>query len=87
MELVLKLTKYVPDLDIRLEDVSDQITKLSPELRYSIGKPQKSGYEDLQMRFIRDFDKKKKFFLGANFSSLIQVYQRFSPPKIHRNQG
>ena len=55
MELVLKLTKYVPDLDIRLEDVSDQITKLSPELRYSIGKPQKSGYEDLQMRFYPRF--------------------------------
>lgn len=76
MELVSKLTKYVPDLDIRLEDVSDQITKLSPELRYSIGKPQKSGYEDLQMRFIRDFDKKKNpiqheliILFGPNYSA------------------
>lgn len=53
------IEKIVPDLDIRLEDVSDQVTKLAPELKYSIGKPQKSGYEDIQMRFVRDFDKKK----------------------------
>ena len=49
----------VPDLDIRLEDVSDQGNKLPQELRYSIGKPQKSGYEDIQMRFIRISDKNK----------------------------
>lgn len=55
----LSKEKIVPDLDIRLEDVSSELTKLSPELRYSIGKPQKSGYEDMQMRFVRDFDKKK----------------------------
>ena len=56
----LNARKIIPDLDIRLEDkVSEQITKLPPELRYSIGKPQKSGYEDIQMRFIRDFDPKK----------------------------
>lgn len=55
----LSLEKTVADLDIRLEDVGDQVGKLAPELRYSIGKPQKSGYEDIQMRFIRDFDKKK----------------------------
>lgn len=47
----------VPDLDIRLEDVSEQVGKLPPELRYSIGKPQKSGYEDIQMRFVRITDK------------------------------
>ena len=46
-------TVIVPDLDIRLEDVSDQIEKLPKELRYSISKPQKSGYEDIQMRFVR----------------------------------
>lgn len=51
--------KIVPDLDIRLEDVSDQVLKLDPGLRYSISKPQKSGYEDIQMRFVRDFDRKK----------------------------
>ena len=54
----LDLEKTVPDLDIRLDDVADQVTKLPEELKYSIGKPQKSGYEDIQMRFIRDFDKK-----------------------------
>ena len=55
------IEKIVPDLDIRLdvEDVAEQVTKLDPALRYSISKPQKSGYEDIQMRFIRDFDKKK----------------------------
>lgn len=51
-----KASKKVPDLDIRLEDVSDQVTILPERLRYSIGKPQKSGYEDIQMRFVRDFD-------------------------------
>lgn len=53
---LVKSTKKVPDLDIRLEDVSDQVTILPERLRYSIGKPQKSGYEDIQMRFVRDFD-------------------------------
>lgn len=72
----LDATKLVPDLDIRLEDkVSEQITKLPPELRYSIGKPQKSGYEDIQMRFVRDFDTKKNpvqheliVLFGPNYS-------------------
>lgn len=65
----------VPDLDIRLENVSEQVTKLAPHLRYSIGKPQKSGYEDIQMRFIRNFDKKKNpiqheliILFGPNYS-------------------
>lgn len=52
-------TYSLPDLDIRLEDAMDNIEQLSPELKFSIGKPQKSGYEDIQMRFIREFDKKK----------------------------
>ena len=47
----------VPDLDIRLNDVADQVGVLPPELRYSIGKAQKSGYEDIQMRFVRLNDK------------------------------
>lgn len=53
-----KIKKTIPDLDIRLEDVSEQVAKLPPELRYAISKPQKSGYEDIQMRFVREFDKK-----------------------------
>lgn len=52
--------KIVPDLDIRLEDVSEEVTKLPKELRYSIGKPQKSGYEDWQMRFVRGYVENKK---------------------------
>jgi len=58
----LNITKVfrIPDLDIRLENASEQLYKLSPEgLRYSISKPQKSGYEDIQMRFVREFDNKK----------------------------
>lgn len=51
--------RIVPDLDIRLDNVGEQVTKLAPELVYSISKPQKSGYEDIQMRFVREFDKKK----------------------------
>ena len=49
----------IPDLDIRLEDAGEKRHLLSPNLRYCISKPQKSGYEDIQMRFIREFDKKK----------------------------
>ena len=44
----------VPDLDIRLDHIDD-ITKLPAKFRYSLSKPQKSGYEDIQIRFIRDF--------------------------------
>lgn len=69
------IEKIVPDLDIRLDNVSDQITKLPKELLYSISKPQKSGYEDIQMRFIRDFDKRKNpvqheliVLFGPNYS-------------------
>lgn len=75
----LSKEKLVHDLDIRLEDVSSEITKLSPELRYSIGKPQKSGYEDIQMRFVRYFDKKKNpvqheliILFGPNYSKAKQ---------------
>lgn len=53
------IKKTVPDLDIRLDDVSEQVSKLEPKFKYSIGKPQKSGYEDIQIRFVREFDKKK----------------------------
>lgn len=53
------IKKSIPDIDIRLDDVTDQKFKLAPELQYSIGRPQKSGYEDIQIRFVREFDKKK----------------------------
>ncbi len=67
--------KIVPDLDIRLEDVTEQLPKLEEKFQYSIGKPQKSGYEDIQIRFVRDFDKKKNpvqheliILFGPNYS-------------------
>ena len=53
----LQETVSVPDLDIRLEGISEQVVVLPPELRYSVGKPQRSGYEDVQMRFVRVTDK------------------------------
>ncbi len=46
------IEKVVPDLDIRLHGVSDQIAKLDPEYKYAISHAQKSGYEDIQMRFL-----------------------------------
>ena len=52
--------KEVKDLDIRLKDVMDQLSVLPEDLRYSIGKPQDSGYEDIQMRFIKKKDIGKK---------------------------
>lgn len=72
----------LPDLDIRLEDVmnDEHLHQLAPELRYSISKPQKSGYEDIQMRFIREFDKKKNpiqheliILFGPNYSQAKQM--------------
>ncbi len=49
----------VPDLDIRLSNVLEQRDKLKPEYRYAISEPQCSGYEDIQMRLVREYDKKK----------------------------
>lgn len=45
----------LPDLDIRLD--RDKITKFIPELNGYISKPQSSGYEDIQIRFINVNDK------------------------------
>lgn len=44
------------DLDIRMD--RDKITKFIPELNSYISKPQGSGYEDIQMRFINKNEKK-----------------------------
>ena len=46
------LTKK-PDCDVRLADITDEnVQNLDEHLRQCIGKPQKSGYEDIQMRLI-----------------------------------
>lgn len=70
----------LPDLDIRLENARENIYQLSPHLRYSISKPQVSGYEDIQMRFIREFDKKKNpvqheliILFGPNYAHAKQL--------------
>ncbi len=55
-----KVNKKVPDLDIRLNPdmiTPAQIKKLPEEYRYCISKPQGSGYEDIQMRFVRSYVK------------------------------
>ncbi len=49
----------IPDLDIRVNDVTDQIPNIPTEYRYSVSKGQKSGYEDIQLRFVRDFANKR----------------------------
>lgn len=48
-----KMKNYVSiyDLDIRLAGANKDKEKLDPKYRYCISKPQKSGYEDIQMRF------------------------------------
>lgn len=62
-ELFEKIYKKIPDLDIRLNSklvTPEQIKKLPEEYRYCISKPQSSGYEDIQMRFVRNYVKEKE---------------------------
>lgn len=62
-ELFEKVSKKIPDLDIRLSSklvTPEQIKKLPEEYRYCITKPQSSGYEDIQMRFVRSYVKEKE---------------------------
>lgn len=61
-ELFGELNKEIPDLDIRLDPKKipqEQIKKLPEKYRYCISKPQSSGYEDIQIRLVGDFVKKK----------------------------
>ncbi len=78
----LSKEKIVPDLDIRLADVSDEVTNLPQKLRYSISKPQKSGYEDIQMRFVRDFDKRKN---PTNHELIILFGPHYSEAKFNES--
>lgn len=65
-----------PDFDIRLESVRPETIKyLPPELRECVGKPQKSGYEDIQMRLVDAADTAKEktpiellIVFGKNYS-------------------
>lgn len=47
----------VPDLDIRLAEGQEGIVNLPENLRFCYGKPQKSGYEDIQLRLIDKYEK------------------------------
>ena len=46
----------IPDLDIRLNNCKN-LSKLPNHLKCCIGKPQKSGYEDIQMRLVNKYDR------------------------------
>ncbi|MBR5555680.1 hypothetical protein IKU74_06680 [bacterium] len=48
-----RVKNWMLDLDFRLKDIApEMIAKLPPEIQKCISKPQKSGYEDIQMRFV-----------------------------------
>ena len=58
LEAFSKLEKMVPDIDIRLQQskvTPEQVKKLPEMLRYCISSPQSSGYEDIQIRFVREY--------------------------------
>ena len=78
----------VPDLDIRLYGVDDQLTKLDSKYQYLISSPQGSGYEDIQIRFVRDYDNKAFPVLheliilpGKNFAKA----KYYESDKIYKN--
>lgn len=55
-----KVLSRKPDFDVRLDHVEPGTIKYLPEhLKGCIGKPQKSGYEDVQMRLIDALDTSK----------------------------
>lgn len=56
LEFIGHLNKENPNLDIRLDDVKDKIYLLPKKYQYCVGSPQKSGYEDFQIRFVRKAD-------------------------------
>ena len=79
-----RLNKKVPDLDIRLEDVKDKIFLLPEKYQYCVGSPQKSGYEDIQIRFVRKADLKNKQNKSPELHELIILFgENYSQAK-HR---
>ena len=70
----------VPDIDIRLNKSDLQIDKLDPQLHFAISKPQSSGYEDIQMRLVRDYDKRRYpvtleliILMGENYANAKHI--------------
>ena len=68
----------IPDLDIRLGDLKpEDIEKLSPELQHCISKPQKSGYEDIQLRLKKGKSLYELIILfGKNYSEAKEIESR-----------
>ncbi|MCQ2744190.1 MAG: hypothetical protein MJ230_05280 [bacterium] len=60
----------LPDMDLRLAGIAEKRNQLPENLKYSLGNPQPSGYEDIQIRFskINDNVKRKK---NENLHELI----------------
>lgn len=78
-ELVMN-KKLMPDIDVRLEDTNDSMAKFASKYPYSIGRAQKSGYEDIQMRLVRQFDESKNpvqheliIIFGPNYAAAKHI--------------
>ena len=68
------------DLDIRLDN--EQVKHSSPELNPYISRPQSSGYEDIQLRFVRAQDKTK----SPIFHELIIIFGKdYSKAKYYES--
>lgn len=74
----------VPDLDIRLDNDKVDLKGLDPKYMYSLGNPQKSGYEDIQMRLVRDYDEKDNpvqhellILMGKNYAFTKHIESEF----------
>ncbi len=75
-----------PDFDIRLKGVTEQDTKvLGSDLQKCIGEPLKTGYEDIQMRFVDVNRKKNKkqpieliILYGENYSKAKEAESYYS---------
>ena len=69
------------DIDIRLDN--EQITHIPAEYSNCISQPQVSGYEDVQIRFVRDYDKKESPVLHE----LIIIFgNEYSKAKYYESQ-
>lgn len=65
----------VPDFDIRLPDVAEEDTRvLGPKLMKCIGKPQPTGYEDIQMRLVEKCKNGKSSKNGKPPIELLIMY-------------
>ncbi len=68
----------LPDLVFRLKDIKHKVLDLAPEYRYCALEPQKSGYEDVQMRLIRSYEPRKN---PMQFELLIIFGENYAKAK------